>query len=47
MLLSGEATAWLPTCDVISTRQWSYPVSALQTDLQAAARHFGRRERMA
>ena len=34
MLLSSEvkATAWLPTCDVISARQWSYPVSArLQT----------------
>jgi len=31
MLLAGEvtATAWLPTCDVISARQWSYPVSAL------------------
>jgi len=31
MLLPGEvmATAWLPTCDVISARQWSYPVSAL------------------
>ena len=27
MLLAGEvtATAWLPTCDVISVRQWSYP----------------------
>jgi len=33
MLLAGEvtATAWLPTCDVISARQWSYPVSARQT----------------
>jgi len=33
MLLPGEvtATAWLPTCDVISTRQWSYLVSARQT----------------
>jgi len=33
MLLAGEvtATAWLPTCDVISARQWSYPVSAHQT----------------
>jgi len=31
MLLAGEvtATAWLPTCDVISVRQWFYPVSAL------------------
>jgi len=31
MLLAGEvtATAWLPSCDVISARQWSYPVSAL------------------
>ena len=31
MLLAGEvtATAWLPTCDVISARQWSYPASAL------------------
>ena len=31
MLLAGEvtATAWLPACDVISARQWSYPVSAL------------------
>jgi len=29
--LAGEvsATTWLPTCDVISARQWSYPVSAL------------------
>jgi len=29
--LAGEvsATAWLPTCDVISAGQWSYPVSAL------------------
>jgi len=28
ILLPGEvtATAWLPTCDVISARQWSYPV---------------------
>jgi len=27
MLLPGEvmAIAWLPTCDVISARQWSYP----------------------
>jgi len=33
MLLPGEvtATAWLPTCDVIFARQWSYPVSARQT----------------
>jgi len=33
MLLAGEvtATAWLPTCDVISTKQCSYPVSARQT----------------
>jgi len=33
MLLAAEvtATAWLPTCDVISARQWSYPVSARQT----------------
>jgi len=33
MLLAGEvtATAWLPTCDVISARQCSYPVSARQT----------------
>jgi len=33
MLLAGEvtATAWLPTCDVISARQWFYPVSARQT----------------
>jgi len=23
------ATAWLPTCDVISAIQWSYSVSAL------------------
>jgi len=31
MLLPGEvtATAWLPTCDVVSARQCSYPVSAL------------------
>jgi len=31
MLLPGEvtATAYLPTCDVISARQWSYTVSAL------------------
>jgi len=31
MLLLGEvtATAWLPTCDFIFARQWSYPVSAL------------------
>ena len=31
MLLAGEvtATAWLPTCDVVSARQCSYPVSAL------------------
>jgi len=31
MLLPGEVTAtdWLPTCHVISARQWSYPVSAL------------------
>jgi len=31
MLLPGEvtATAWLPSCDVISARQCSYPVSAL------------------
>jgi len=31
MLLDGKvtATAWLPTSDVISTKQWSYPVSAL------------------
>ena len=30
MLLPGEvtATAWLPTCDVVSARQCSYPVSA-------------------
>jgi len=30
MVLASEvmATAWLPTCDVISARQWSYPVSA-------------------
>ena len=30
MLVPGEvtATAWLPACDVISARQWSYPVSA-------------------
>ena len=29
--LPGEvtATAWLPTCDVVSARQCSYPVSAL------------------
>jgi len=33
MLLAGEVTAkaWLPTCDVISARQWSYAVSARQT----------------
>jgi len=33
MLLAGEvtATSWLPTCDVISARQWSHPVSARQT----------------
>ena len=33
MLLPGEvtATAWLPTCDVISARRWSYPVSAGRT----------------
>jgi len=33
MLLAGEvtATAWLPTCDVISVRQCSYPVYARQT----------------
>jgi len=33
MLLPGEvmATGWLPTCDVISARQWSCPVSARQT----------------
>ena len=33
MLLAGEVTAaaWLPTCDVISARQWSYLVSARQT----------------
>ena len=32
MLLAGEVTAtvWLPTCNVISARQWSYPVSARQ-----------------
>ena len=31
MLLPGEVTgtAWLPSCDVISPRQCSYPVSAL------------------
>jgi len=31
MLLAGEVTvtAWLPTRDVISARQWSYSVSAL------------------
>jgi len=31
MLLPGEvtATAWLPTCDVVSARQCSYPVSTL------------------
>jgi len=31
MLLHGEvtATAWLPTCDVISARQWSYQVRPL------------------
>jgi len=31
MLLPGQvtATAWLPTCDVVSARQCSYPVSAL------------------
>jgi len=31
MLLPGEvtATAWLPIYDVVSARQWSYPVSAL------------------
>jgi len=31
MLVPGKvtATAWLPTCDVITARQWSYPVSAL------------------
>ena len=30
ILLPGEvtATAWLPTCDVVSARQCSYPVSA-------------------
>jgi len=34
MLLDGEitATAWLPTCDLISTKQWSYAVSA-QSDV--------------
>jgi len=33
MLLAGEVTvtAWLPTCDVISDRQWSYQLSARQT----------------
>jgi len=33
MLLAGEVTAtvWLPSCDVISARQCSYPVSARQT----------------
>jgi len=33
MLLAREVTvtAWLRTCDVISARQWSYPVSARQT----------------
>jgi len=32
MLSAGEltATVWLPSCDVISARQWSYPVSARQ-----------------
>jgi len=31
MLLAGEVTftAWLPSCDVISARQCSHPVSAL------------------
>ena len=31
MFLPGEVTttAWLPTCDVVSARQCSYPVSAL------------------
>jgi len=31
MLLPGEvtATAWLPTCDVVSARQCSYPINAL------------------
>jgi len=31
MLLPGEVTttAWLPACDVISARQWSYLVSVL------------------
>ena len=40
MLLPGDvtATAWLPTCDVISTRQWSYPVSALSGDGQRRSR---------
>jgi len=51
MLLPGEVTAiaWLPTCDVISARQWSYPVSALsdvhlpgKTTVWRRWRHRGR-----
>ena len=40
ILLPGEvtATAWLPTCDVVSDRQCTYPVSALSGGDDVTAR---------
>ena len=45
MLLAGEVTAivWLLTCDVISARQCSYPVSARQTVHSLGKTAVGRR----
>jgi len=41
--LSGEVTgtAWLPSCDVISARQCSYPVRALSGGDDVAGRQAG------